>query len=315
MDTQKKVSVVVPVFRNQGALLPTYQKITGVFAEKLSAYKYEFVFVNDGSDDNSMQELLEIRKADKRVSVISLSRNFGQLAALVAGLKAATGDMAITISADLQDPPELIYDMVASCERGNQIVIGYRVSRDDSFISNAASGLFYSLMHWANPRIPKGGFDYVLIARKPLDVFNQIDERNRFYQGDIVWLGFPVQYLPYTRLKREIGRSQWGVKKKVKYFLDGLLNTSYAPIRVMTLFGSIVALVGFLYALVIVYLWFVDDVPFEGYAVIVTLILLIGGTIMLMLGIIGEYLWRIYDETRKRPLYIIEENHPTESDN
>jgi polyisoprenyl-phosphate glycosyltransferase len=309
MDKAKIISVIIPVYRNEGALKLTFEKVRSVFETILVGYDYEFVFVNDGSDDNSLNELIELSQVSKKVRVISLSRNFGQMAALVAGFKACIGDIGVSLSADLQDPPSLIAEMVKSSERGNEIVIGYRASRDDSFFSNATSGIFYNLMHWANPRIPKGGFDYVLMTRKPINEFNKIDERNRFFQGDIVWLGFPIQYLPYVRLKREIGKSQWGFKKKLKYFIDGLLNTSYAPIRTMTLVGFLVALIGFAYSFVVFYLWLMNNLPFKGYPVIVILILIIGGVNMLMLGVIGEYLWRIYDETRKRPLYIVDKEY------
>ena len=143
--------------------------------------------------------------------------------------------------------------------------------------------------------------------RAAIDVFAQLDERNRFFQGDILWMGFNIRFIPYKRLKRTIGKSQWSFSKKLKYFIDGSLNTSYLPIRFMSIAGVSVAVIGFLYALVVMYARFVNEVPFKGYAPIVILLLVIGGMIMLMLGIIGEYLWRIYDETRKRPIYIIKE--------
>jgi dolichol-phosphate mannosyltransferase len=155
--------------------------------------------------------------------------------------------------------------------------------------------------------MPKGGFDFILIDRKALNILNQIDERNRFFQGDILWLGFNVAFIPYNRLKRTIGKSQWTLSKKLKYFLDGLLNTSYIPIRLMSLLGICFSFFGFLYSLIIAYSRLINNTPFNGWAPIMILILIIGGLIMLMLGIIGEYVWRTYDETRKRPLYIIKD--------
>jgi dolichol-phosphate mannosyltransferase len=155
--------------------------------------------------------------------------------------------------------------------------------------------------------MPKGGFDFLLLDRKAVDQYNALDERNRFFQGDILWLGFKVSFIPYNRLKRTIGKSQWSLSKKMKYFIDGFLNTSYIPIRLMASFGLVTAIIGFLYALLIAYNRFFRDVPFSGWAPIMILILIIGGIIMLMLGIIGEYLWRTYDETRKRPVYIIDQ--------
>jgi dolichol-phosphate mannosyltransferase len=301
------VSLVIPVYRNEFSLKITYDKVLDVFRNELPLYSPEFIFINDGSDDGSLNELLALKKNDPSIRIISLSRNFGQVAAVIAGFKKVTGKMAILLSADLQDPPELITRMIESSEAGNKIVICHRINRNDSLFSSLASSIFYRLIHYSNPRIPKDGFDFVLMNRQVVDVFNSLDERNRFFQGDILWLGFPVQYLPYSRLKRVIGKSQWSISKKIKYFIDGLVNTSYIPIRLMSIAGFAFTLVGFIYAFVIVYLRLINKIPINGNSVIITLILMMGGLIMLMMGIIGEYLWRTYDETRKRPLYIIEE--------
>ena len=300
-----KLSFVIPVFRNEGSITPTYEKITGLMHKLV--LDYEFVFVNDGSDDNSMQELTALHEQDSKVKVLSFSRNFGQVPAIIAGMKEVTGAAAVSMSADLQEPIELIENMISKWQSGNEIVIGHRVDREDSFIANKASAVFYSLMKYVNPKMPKGGFDFLLIDQKAIAVFNQIDERNRFFQGDILWLGFSVAFIPYSRLKRTIGKSQWTLSKKLKYFIDGLLNTSYIPIRLMSLLGIIISFFGFLYAIFIAYNRFINNTPFEGWAPIMILILIIGGLIMLMLGIIGEYVWRTYDETRKRPLYIIKD--------
>jgi glycosyltransferase involved in cell wall biosynthesis len=248
---------------------------------------------------------LELHTEDSAVKVISFSRNFGQVAAIIAGLKEVSGDAVVIMSADLQEPIELIGAMIAKWTAGNEIVIGHRVDREDGFIANTASTIFYKLMRQVNPKMPKGGFDFMLVDKIALNVLNQIDERNRFFQGDILWLGFNTAFIPYTRLKRTIGKSQWTLAKKLKYFIDGLLNTSYVPIRLMSLLGICFSFFGFLYAIIIAYNRFIHNTPFTGWAPIMILILIIGGLIMLMLGIIGEYVWRTYDETRKRPLYII----------
>jgi dolichol-phosphate mannosyltransferase len=268
---------------------------------------YEFVFINDGSDDNSLNELIILHQRDSKVKIISFSRNFGQVSAVIAGLKEITGDVTINISADLQEPIELISEMISKWQSGNEIVICHRTNREDGFIANKASNFFYKLMKYVNPKMPKGGFDFVLIDKKAVAVLNQIDERNRFFQGDILWLGFNVAFIPYSRLKRTIGKSQWTLSKKLKYFIDGLLNTSYIPIRLMSFIGMIISFLGFIYATVIAYSRLINNTPFNGWAPIMILILIIGGLIMLMLGIIGEYVWRTYDEARKRPLYIIKE--------
>jgi dolichol-phosphate mannosyltransferase len=217
------------------------------------------------------------------------------------------GDAVVNLSADLQEPIALIHEMIAKWKEGNEIVIGHRIDREDGFIANKASNIFYKLMQYVNPKMQKGGFDFMLIDKKALEVLNQIDERNRFFQGDVLWLGFNTAFIPYTRLKRTIGKSQWSLSKKLKYFIDGLLNTSYVPIRLMSFLGICFSFFGFLYALVIVYNRFIHNTPFTGWAPLMIIILIIGGLIMLMLGIIGEYVWRTYDETRKRPIYIIKD--------
>jgi dolichol-phosphate mannosyltransferase len=300
-----KLSFVIPVYRNEGSIVETYEKTVALMAQLPS--DYEFVFINDGSDDNSIEELLVLHNKDACVKVISFSRNFGQVSALIAGLKEVTGDATIIMSADLQEPIELIDEMIKKWKSGNEIVIGYRIDREDGFIANKTSIIFYRLMKYVNSKMPKGGFDFMLIDKKALYSLNQIDERNRFFQGDVLWLGFNTVFIPYTRLKRRVGKSQWTLSKKMKYFIDGLLNTSYAPIRIMSFLGIIFSFFGFIYAVIIAYNRIINNTPFNGWAPIMIIILIIGGLIMLMLGIIGEYVWRTYDETRKRPLYIIKD--------
>jgi dolichol-phosphate mannosyltransferase len=308
-----KLSFVIPVYRNEGSLIPTFTKIKDLVT--INKFEYELIFVNDGSDDNSFEELKELFKIDSNVKVLSFSRNFGQVAAVIAGLKEVTGDVVISMSADLQEPIELIEQMVQKWQEGNEIVICHRTDREDGFIANNTSKIFYKLMKYVNPKMPNGGFDFLLLDKKAVNVLNQIDERNRFFQGDVLWLGFNTAFIPYRRIKRAIGKSQWTLSKKIKYFIDGLLNTSYVPIRLMSFLGLCFSFVGFLYSLIIIYSRFVNNTPFNGWAPIMILLLIIGGMIMVMLGIIGEYVWRAYDETRKRPIYIIKDKFVNEEEN
>jgi dolichol-phosphate mannosyltransferase len=263
--------------------------------------------IDDGSDDGSLDELRSIHCHDPNVSVISLSRNFGQLNAVIAGTRAVTGNATVVMSADLQDPVSLIEEMIREWQRGTKIVICYRVSREDSFTSRMTSKLFYGLIRLSNPQMPIGGFDYVLMDEEPTRIFASLRDRNRFLQGDILWLGFSTKFIPYHRMKRTVGKSQWTLAKKVKYFIDGLLNTSYLPIRFMSLFGVLTSLAGFLYAVIVAVARLTGHMPFIGYAPIMVSLLVLSGIIMTMLGMIGEYVWRIYDETRGRPNYIIKE--------
>lgn len=304
--SKQLVSFVIPVFRNEGTIVSTCLKIQELFKNLLETLDYELILVNDGSDDGSWSVIQEITSVNNRIKAISFSRNFGQVPAMIAGARHAIGNAAVFMSADLQDPVELIEEMIQEWQNNkSEIVICYRTNREDSIAAKLTSAIFYRFMKIANPKMPEGGFDFVLLDRKPLDVFKEIDERNRFFQGDVLWMGFNIKFIPYKRLKRTIGKSQWNFNKKLKYFIDGSLNTSYLPIRFMSAIGIATALLGFVYAFIVAYARFINKVPFKGYAPIVILLLMIGGLIMIMLGIIGEYIWRIYDEARNRPLYII----------
>lgn len=301
------ISFVIPVYRNERAITVTYDKIRAALASDLSGYDYEFVFVDDGSDDGSLEELLRLRSADPRVRIVSFTRNFGQMAAILAGLKHATGDLVLHLSADLQDPVALIPRMVRDYEAGSELVIGHRAEREDRWTSRITSRIFYGIIRLSLPQLPAGGFDYVLMARRVVDSFNSIEVRNRFFQGDLLWMGYKTTFIPYTRAKRTIGRSQYTFAKRLKNSLDAILDSSYLPIRFISLMGAAIALIGFVYAVDIAYWRLTHAVPLPGQAPIMILILLIGGVIMLMLGIVGEYVWRIYDEVKRKPNYIVRE--------
>ncbi|WP_377278868.1 glycosyltransferase family 2 protein [Rhizobium sp. R86522] len=301
----KKVSVVVAVYQNEGSLTKTHQEIAELFANSMPEIALEWVFVNDGSTDGSLDELRQIRANDDRVRVITFTRNFGQMAAMLAGFKAATGEAVINISADLQDPVELMEEMIESWLRGSEIVVCYRTSRNDPPTARLFSSVAYRLMRMAVPQIPKGGFDYVLMDRVVMDEFNTMDVRHRFFQGDLLWSGRRTSFIPYERRKRVVGRSQYNLAKKLKNFIDAMLDASFLPIRFISLCGVATFLVGALYSISIVVAWSIGDAPFDGWAPLMIAVLMIGGAIMLMLGIIGEYVWRINEEVRKRPNYVI----------
>ena len=303
----RRISFVVPVYRNERAVTLTYEKLRSLFAGPLASWAYEIVFVDDGSDDGSLAELRRIRAGDSCVKIISFTRNFGQMAAMLAGFKHAGGDVVLHLSADLQDPVDLIPKMVDAWADGGEVVIAYRANREDTWTSRLASRLFYGIVRLSYPQIPGGGFDYLLLDRRAMDAFNAIDVRNRFFQGDILWFGYRTTFLPYTRQRRTIGRSQYTFSKKLKNSLDAILDSSYLPIRFISAAGVLTALGGFAYAADIAYARLMHQIPFTGWAPIMILILIIGGLIMMMLGIIGEYVWRIYDEVRGKPNYIIRE--------
>jgi len=305
----KRISFVLPVYRNEHAVTLTYQQIRQVMTADLQRYSYEIVFVDDGSDDGSPAELAAIKAGDEHVRVVTFTRNFGQMAAILAGLKQASGDVIIQLSADLQDPIGLVPQMVAEHERGSEVVACHREHREDPWSRRVTSRALYAILRLSLPQIPAGGFDYILLDRKVVDAFNAVEVRNRFFQGDVLWFGYKTTFIPYTRPKRTIGRSQYTFSKKLKNSIDAILDSSYLPIRFMSLLGVLTAFVGFLYAVDIVYGRMRHNIPFTGWAPIMILILVIGGVLMLMLGIIGEYVWRIYDEVKGKPNYVVRQIH------
>lgn len=308
----RKISYVVPVYNNEGSIRTTWEGISALFHGQLSSYEYEIIFVNDGSKDGSYDEMVEVSVLDGNVRLVNFTRNFGQLSAIIAGYHEASGDAIINISADLQDPIELTIDMIRQWEAGSEVVVGYRSDREDSFGARLFSRLAYSALRMSNPNIPSGGFDFVLLSRYALDLFLSYKGRNRFFQGDVIWAGLKSSFLPYVRRKRTIGKSQYSFSKKLKLFYDFLLDGSYLPIRMMSMCGTICALLGVLYAIVIIIAWAFNKTPFHGWAPIMVAIMMVGGAIMLMLGIIGEYLWRILDEIKAKPLYLIH-NEPSQT--
>ena len=303
----KKISVVIPVYNNEGSLKILYDRLVSTIMGYNNAFTYELIFINDGSKDKSLSVLKLIQESDAGVVLINFSRNFGQMAGILAGWKYATGDAVINISADLQDPPEQIEKMLREWENKNEIVINYRESRDDEVSSALTSKLAYKLFRFSLPNLPPGGFDYALLDRKAMDAINSITEKNRFYQGDILWIGFTIKYLPYIRQKREHGKSAYNFVKRFGNFMTAFLNVSYFPIRLMSFIGFLTATTGFIYSLTILFAYYFHKTPFQGWAPIMMILLIVGGLLMIMLGIIGEYIWRIYDEVKYKPNYIIKD--------
>ena len=304
-----KVSVVVAVYHNEGSIRETWVRLRDVFAQSLPQHEYEIVFVDDGSTDGSLAEILAVRAEDPRVKAVSFTRNFGQMAAMLAGFKEATGDAVINISADLQDPVTLVPQMVEKWEGGAEIVVCFRTDREDGLFARLFSRTAYGVLRMSLPQIPRGGFDVVLMDRAVMDTFNGIDVRHRFFQGDLLWTGYRTCFIPYKRLRRTVGRSQYDLGKKTKNFLDAVLDASYLPIRFISLLGIITAGLGVVYSVTIVVAWLLGDTPFTGWAPIMMAILLVGGLIMVMLGVIGEYVWRINEEVRKRPNYVVRDKY------
>lgn len=305
------LSVLVPVYFNEQNLPTTIPVLQAVANQLPDGMRCELIFVDDGSGDRSWELLREAAANDPRIMALRLSRNFGAYMALQAALDAATGDCCVVIMADLQDPPELILQMVDSWRNGNKVVIAERAEREDRLPGKLLAQAFWGFMRrFAIPNLPKGGFDFVLFDRVVADVLRASREKNSHFMLQVFQTGFPPTVIPYTRHERAAGKSRWTLAKRFKLFMDSAIAFSYVPVRAMSAVGVLTAFVGFIAALVWMVRRLVFGIPVVGWTSIMTAILIIGGIQMIMLGLIGEYLWRTYDETRRRPLYIVAERTP-----
>ena len=302
-------SIVVPVYFNEQSIRSTVEAVEREVIAKNPEHTFEIIFVDDGSGDRSLDVLLEMqRQKPHLVQVVKLTRNFGQVNALSAGFSLARGKCVIPISADMQDPPQLMNDMLhAFFSEGYEVVICQRIGRDESWYRVITSRAFYWLMQrLCFHNMPLGGFDYVLLGRRVRDLLVRSREAHPFLQGQILWPGFRTKYLGYHRREREHGRSRWTFWKKLTYLVDGVTAYSYFPIRCMSVTGAVVAMLGFLYAAVVLASRLFGGIAVQGWAPLMIVILVLGGFQLLTIGIIGEYLWRVLAQVRNREPYIIE---------
>lgn len=301
-----KVSLVIPVYYNEENLRPLYQDLKEKFIDRID-YEYEIIMVDDGSGDYSWDVMKEIAKQDKNVKIYSLSRNFGSHAACLCGLSKSTGDCAIIKAADLQEPTELILDMVESWKQGNNVVLACRESREESKTQTGFANLYYWLVRKTSlPNMPRNGFDIYLVDRKVINVLDSLDEKNSAITGQILWSGFKTGTVYYTRKAREIGASRWTLKKKIRLVSNTLFSFSTVPVRFLEMVGVISFVAGFIWALIEIIAKMIGTIEVEGWTTLFIFNLLSFGIIMISLGILGEYIWRTFDASRNRPPYIIE---------
>jgi len=302
-----KYSIVVPVFNEEKVIYESYKRLKTVMDRTYQAY--ELLFVNDGSRDRTSELLNYISEGDTNVKIIEFSRNFGHQIAITAGMDYAIGQAVVVIDADLQDPPELILKMIEKWEEGYDVVYGKRVERKgETFFKKLTASLFYRTLKMSTDiDIPLDTGDFRLIDRRVCDEMKRIPEKNRFIRGLVSWVGFKQTAIEYVRDERLAGETKYPLKKMLKLSIDGLTSFSYKPLKLATYGGAFLSLAGFVYMIVALSLKLFTSSTVPGWTSLIVIQLLFSGFTLFILGVIGEYIGRIYDETKDRPLYIIKE--------
>lgn len=301
------LSVVVPMYNEEAGIEPFFKEIVPALDDITT--NWEIVCVNDGSKDKTLELLEKHHKKENRIKVIDLSRNFGKEAALTAGLEEATGEAVVPIDADLQDPPSLISEMVKKWREGYQVVLATRKKRSgDSLLKRATAKFFYKLIGMSsNVDIPANTGDFRLMDRQVVEAVKTLPEKTRFMKGLFAWVGFSTTTIYYDRPKRHSGSSAWSYRKLWRLALDGIFSFTTFPLHIWTYVGVVISSIAFVYVAFLVIRTLVFGVDVPGYASIMASVLFMGGIQLISLGIIGEYITRIYRETKQRPLYIVRE--------
>ncbi len=308
-----ELSVVVPVFNEQEVLAEFHRRLSAVL-DRL-ALDAEVVYVNDGSADASAALLGALHERDRRVVLVELSRNFGKEAATSAGLDFAAGDAVVLIDADLQDPPELIEQMLQAWREGHDVVLMRRRARaDESWLKKATAHAFYRVIsHLGTTAIPEDVGDFRLLSRRAVAALRRLPERSRFMKGLFAWIGFPARELVYDRDGRFAGGSKFSYWRLWNFALEGITSFSAAPLKAASYFGLAIALAAFVYGLYIVVKTLLYGDPVRGYPTLATLVLFLGGLQLVALGVIGEYLARMFVEVKQRPLYLVARHLPRDA--
>ena len=300
-----KISIIIPVYYNADTLMLLYEDMKEKILPDLG--NYEIVMVDDGSGDDSWKVMNDIRELDANVKLVRLSRNFGEHAALLAGLANCSGDCAVTKQADLQEDSELIVRMYDKWKEGNKVVLAVREERDEPAIKKFFANCYYSLVRKTiDSKMPKGGFDCYLLDRQAIEVLLRLDEKNSSLSLQVLWIGFKSANVYFHRKDREVGKSRWTLSKKLKLVVDSMMSFSYFPIKFMSGLGVVMALLSFVWILEVIGEYIFLKTPVQGWSTLMCLVLFSSGMILLMLGVLGEYLWRTLDATRNRPVYIID---------
>ena len=313
--TNEKVdySIVIPVFNEEEVIEHTYERLKTVMES--AEGKYELLFINDGSRDRSVEILLNLSERDKRIKIVDFSRNFGHQIAITAGMDYALGDAIVIIDADLQDPPELILEMIQKWREGYDVVYAKRTARKgETFFKKQTASAFYRILRaMTEIEIPIDTGDFRLIDRKVCNQMKNIHEKNRFVRGLVSWVGFKQTAVEYERDERFAGETKYPLKRMLKLSLDGITSFSYKPLKLANYLGASLSVIGFVYMLIVLYQKLFTTTTVTGWSSIIVIQLFFSGITLMMLGVIGEYIGRIYDEAKDRPLYIVRDIYQHES--
>lgn len=300
----QKISVIIPVYNEENNITPIYETIKQILTNK--SYLYEFIFVNDGSNDSSEFRLIELSEADTNVKIINFTRNFGHQAAITAGIDFATGDALITMDCDFQDPPEVINEMLNKWEDGAKIVYARRVYRNDPFFKKITAQLYYSLLYKASEIKIKGNIgDFRLMDKCVAVKLRELREKSRYLRGLVPWLGYPYAIVDYVRPKRKKGKTKFNWLKMARFAMNGLLNFSLLPLRIGLIVGIFIIFTGIIFLIYLAYRHFFDDQFYKLLEWLAVVNYMLIGILFIFIWFIAEYIGKIYEEVKGRPLYIV----------
>ena len=299
--------MVIPVYNEQEVIIEAYTRITDVMTDMKESY--ELVFINDGSKDSTAQIIAELCSKDSAVRLINFSRNFGHMSAISAGMEKARGEAIFIIDADMQDPPEIFPQMAAKWREGYHVIYGKRIKRKgESFFKRISASMFYKFIRYMTPvDLPPDTGEFRLIDRKVCDAVNNLPEKHRYIRGLVSWVGFKQIPVEYVREERFAGVTKYPLRKMISFAMDAITSFSYKPLKLATIIGFSISIFSFLYILYVVYQRFFTDQTVTGWASTMAIILFTQGIVLMILGLMGEYIGRIYAELKNRPNYIIQE--------
>ncbi|AET69085.1 glycosyl transferase [Desulfosporosinus orientis DSM 765] len=309
MNSGIRYSIVIPVYNEEAVIEQTYRRLKQVMAS--TGESYELIFVNDGSRDQTASLIKGYGEGDDTVKLLGFSRNFGHQVAITAGMDYAAGAAVVVIDADLQDPPELILEMIAKWKEGFDVVYAKRTKRKgETFFKKQTAHLFYRLLRVSTDlNIPTDTGDFRLIDRRVVEELKRLPERNRYVRGLVSWVGFRQTAVEYERDERLAGETKYPLKKMMKLSMDGITSFSYKPLKLATYAGTIIVTFGLSSLAVLIFMKMFNKIFLAGWELVISIQLILSGLLLTMMGIIGEYIGRIYDEARERPLYIISESY------